>query len=85
MKSGAIETRSDEFFSDNDDPVLLNTSVMYVRIIHIPLKKLNNTPVNVMKNARFACGLWNFLKAEAMRPQKDFLLLTPSLAVSDFS
>lgn len=52
-----IETSSDEFFSVNEDPVLVNISVTYAKIVNVPERKLSASEVKEMKNARFACGV----------------------------
>lgn len=52
-----IETRIDEFFSDNDEPVRLKISVINQIITKVQDKRLNVSDVKEMNNARFACGV----------------------------
>lgn len=52
-----IETRIDEFFSDNEEPVRLKISVINQIITKVQDKRLNVSDVNEINNARFACGV----------------------------
>lgn len=52
-----IETRIDEFFSDNDEPVRLKISVINQIITKVQDKRLNVSDVKEINNARFACGV----------------------------
>lgn len=63
------DIRSDELFSDNDDPVLLNMSVTYTSNTNVQHMKLNTTDVNEMKNAFFACGLPKLFNKVANRSE----------------
>lgn len=49
--------RSDEFFSDSDEPVSVKILVTYANIVKVPDRKLNDRLVKLMKNARFAWGV----------------------------
>lgn len=52
-----IDTKIDESFSVNDDPVSLKMYVTYEMIEIMPERKLNTNDVKEMKNAFFACGV----------------------------
>lgn len=52
-----IDTKIDESFSDNNDPVSLKIYVTYDMIESMPEKKLKKSIVKEMKNAFFACGV----------------------------
>lgn len=52
-----IETKIDESFSDNEDPVSLNINVEKAGIDNTPVKRLKSKLGIVMRKALLACGV----------------------------
>lgn len=52
-----IETKSDELFIDNDDPVFVKISVTYDKMSNVPDAQFSTSNMNETKMARLACGV----------------------------